>query len=205
MKRWILNGLICFVAACAILSMWAQADDPPAYYSIPGRSDAQHYLGGSISQVVECGDYVYVLYGNQDHTVQVFDRNGTYRCTWFFIHYRNGGFSLTVEEPFVYAIDERQDVYIFRDGEFVEFMTEADAEERGLELPRFSPRTPEGYVIRDGVVWRTSGGEDVQITQSGSLFLKYCSIAASMLLIAVVAAAFWKKRNELFYRSGSTS
>ena len=57
---------------------------PEAYYGKPVVSQEYPQINLSIEQVVEVGQYLYVLHHHSNGIVQVYDLSGTYQHTLFF-------------------------------------------------------------------------------------------------------------------------
>ena len=81
-----------------------------------------------IEQIVADDARVYVLYGSENGVVQVFDLEGTYLYSWRLYTHLNGGFRMVAINNVLHIQDYHGDIYAFRDGEFVAFLTGEEAE-----------------------------------------------------------------------------
>ena len=139
---------------------------PEAYYGKPVVSKEYPQINLSIEQVVEAGQYLYVLHHHSNGIVQVYDLSGTYQHTLFFYCHEKGGFSLAADDQFVYVQDMRNHVYVLTDGAFISFLERAEAERQLNDIDFRSGASSEGYEIRSNGVWRTTESGEQCIIES---------------------------------------
>ena len=115
-------------------------------------------LYSSIEQVVSDGKRVYVLYTSRKGIIQVFDPNGNYLYSWRIFPHINGAFKMAVSDNVLYVRDYHADIYVFKEGIFVEFLTDnaADAISKEVQYSTFEENTA-GYEIKNGAVWYVDG------------------------------------------------
>jgi hypothetical protein len=70
----------------------------------------------------------------------------------------NGAFKMAVKDTVLYIEDYHADIYVFKDGEFIDFLRDdaADAIKEKIPYSTFEKNT-KGYEIRSGSVWRIDG------------------------------------------------
>lgn len=139
---------------------------PEAYYSKPVVSKEYPQINLSIEQVVEVGQYLYVLHHHSNGIVQVYDLSGTYQHTLFFYCHEKGGFYLAADDQFVYVQDMRNNVYVLTDGAFISFLERAEAEQQLQDIDFRSGASSAGYEIRSNGVWRITESSEQCIIEA---------------------------------------
>lgn len=139
----------------------------------------------SIDQIVSDNRFLYILYGEHDGNVQVFDLNGNYQYSAYFYTHLNGSFKIAAHNDMLYVRDKRRNVYCIKDGECVEFLAEADAHYY-LNLLDFNAHS-NNYQVRLGSVWKLSESGDTCIIQRPWYSLLYQNNLLFLLSIALVA------------------
>ena len=139
----------------------------------------------SIDQIVETGDSICVLYGSHSSNVQVFDSHGGYRFSAYFATHTNGAFSLAASQDKLYVQDERRNVYVFENGEFRSFLTEAEAEQviGAVDFTESSER----YFVRLGSVWERDGDRETCVIRRPLISALYQNNLSFYLMIALIA------------------
>ena len=154
-----------------------------------------------IEQVVSDGQRVYVLYTSRNGVVQVYDYNGIYLYSMRLYAHLNGAFAMAVDGNMLYIEDYHGDIYVFKDGEFAEFLRSdaADAIREEIPYSTFEKNT-EGYEIRKGSVWRIEGDTQTCIVnrpaQTG-IFQNNMDNLITIFVFIVFALVYWyvqKKR-----------
>ena len=93
------TSVICAVLAALMLAYYLYSTSshnayPEAAYGKPAVSTEYPQMDISMEQVVEAGQYLYVLHHHSNGIVQVYDLGGTYLHTLFFYCHGKGGFFL---------------------------------------------------------------------------------------------------------------
>lgn len=100
-----------------------QAQIPePAIGSPKSYTDQKLIEKTSIDQIVSDGRYLYVLYGEHDGTVAMYTLSGVFQKAFVFYKHLNGVFRLATEEPYLYVMDKRENIYVFENGAFTCFL-----------------------------------------------------------------------------------
>ena len=149
--------ILAIVVACGLL--FRPRDDtkglPDAIWGKPVQfTDDSVMPYSSIEQVVSDSQHVYVLYTSSKGVVQVFDSDGNYLYSFRLFAHENGAFMMAVVDSVLYIRDYNADIYIFKGGEFVEFLTNDAADTIREKIPHniFEKNTT-GYEIKKGSVW----------------------------------------------------
>lgn len=187
--------IICAVLAALMLAYYLYSTSshnayPETAYGKPTASTEYPKMDISMEQIVEAGQYLYVLHHHSNGIVQVYDLSGTYLHTLFFYCHGKGGFFLAADGQYVYVQDMRNNVYILTGGEFDSFLEKADAEQQLQDIDFHSGASSANYEIRSDGIWRVEEtGEQCIIESSAnnrrtvdSLFLLvYIAFAVIML------------------------
>lgn len=169
-------------------------DDSPAAESrtlgIPNISrEYSPLVKYSIDQIVTTEEYVYILYGEHDGNVQVFDRNGIYQYSAYFFAHINGVFRIAAKGDLLYVCDNQYNVYVMQNGELKEFIHNYCAVEL-LETIDFYASSTE-YVVRMGSVWRIADKMETCIIERpfpAVLYQNSFMFFANLLLVLLVGA-----------------
>ncbi len=156
-----------------------------------------------IKMIVDDGTYMYVL-TDADGYVLVYDLNGEYRHTLSFLKHMNGAFRLAQRDNRVYVCDVKNNLYVFEQGEFTDFILNEKGDElrKSLDFYAFSQR----YELRGPSVWRIDTDPDMcVIERSPSSFiyqsniLGYVAVAAFFVLFIGIAVSYFvdKKRKNV--------
>ena len=129
-----------------------QAQIPePAIGSPKSYTDQKLIEKTSIDQIVSDGRYLYVLYGEHDGTVAMYTLSGVFQKAFVFYKHLNGVFRLATEEPYLYVMDKRENIYVFENGAFTCFLEKNAAKDITGKLD-FEGNS-ENYSLRKGSVW----------------------------------------------------
>lgn len=145
--------LLIYLTSICFRSLSKEPKDQPArLYGVPTITSSYSVLENcSIDQIVEDDQFIYVLYGNHDGNVQVFDLNGNYQYSAYFYCHLNGAFSIAAQNNMLYVRDEHRNIYILGNGKFYSFVEEEDAADL-LSSIDFN-ETSENYEVRFGSIW----------------------------------------------------
>lgn len=197
---------IAVIAICviAVICMWIFQPNndtkglPDAIWGNPIKFEDDSVMPHSaIEQVVSDGQRVYVLYTSTKGVVQVYDHTGAYLYSWRLYAHQNGAFGMAVHEDTLYIQDYHADIYVFRDGEFVEFLTNSAADTIANTIPyvEFESNT-EGYKIKSGSIWRIDGETQICLinrpAQTG-IYQNNINYLITILLFGAVAMIYWRK------------
>lgn len=148
-----------------------------------------------IEQIVADDARVYVLYGSENGVVQVFDLEGTYLYSWRLYTHLNGGFHMAVKGDSLYIQDYHADIYVFRNGEFVEFLSDEKTDTIMAAIPfsKFEENT-EGYVVKNGSVWYVSGDVNRCVIERPwitGIYQNNFNVALRVLIIAAAGITYY--------------
>lgn len=141
-----------------------------------------------IEQVVSDGQHVYILYTSRKGVVQVFDSDGSYLHSFRLFAHQNGAFMMAVVGSILYIRDYNADIYVFKDGEFVEFLTNdaADAVRTSIQHDAFKKNTA-GYEIKKGSVWYVDGETQKCIVNRPAATGMYQNNVDKLVMVIVLA------------------
>lgn len=164
-KRVILIVLLFLLVICAFSSNVDDEEFPSAKIcGIPVIwSEYSDLTKHSIDQILSDEENIYVLYGENEGILQVFDTQGVYQYSASFYDHLNGAFSLALREGTLYVRDSVHNVYIFHDGKFDNFL-ERDEASSLLDNLNFSMES-ENYQIRFGSIWYVSDMQEYCVVQ----------------------------------------
>lgn len=106
-----------------------------------------------IEQIVDDGQYMYVLADNHNGYIQVYTLDGEYQHTLSF--YRpsiNGTFNMVVDSDMLYVFDMHKNLYVFKQGDFISYIKNTEASQPSIET-NFN-NASDRYEIRFGSIWR---------------------------------------------------
>lgn len=194
-----------FLMLCVLLISTAASDreharEPVRFSSKPVYStNFGDRKPRTIDQIMEAGDYLYVLPSRYDGFVQVYDLQGSYQHSLFFLEANNGAFMMACEDGLLYVQDQRGNVFVFRGNEFLEYVPRKLARDR-FSLIKFEweSSTP-GYVIRGTDLWRVSeDGEELVMADfvrfDASFAVGILTAFASIGILWLLAGWIKKKR-----------
>lgn len=135
----------------------------------------------SIDQIACDGKRLYILFDRGRGIVQVYDLDGNYLNSISFYCARNGAFKIAAVSETFYVQDKRGNLYLFRDGEFVDFVENQDNKELRRSID-FEINAPD-YEVRWESVWRITETE-------------------AMCILKRPLTAFLNQRNQFFIGIG---
>ena len=87
-----------------------------------------------ISQVMSDENNIYILFGTYS-VVQVYSHEGEYKYTISVYNHVNGRTEIAVLDNHLYIRDKAYNIYVFHNGNFVEFIPQAESENSVAMLP----------------------------------------------------------------------
>ena len=180
--------IFCVLMVALMLAYYVYCNSPPqtfpeASYGKPIASTEYPQIDISIEQVVEGGQYLYVLLHHSNGIVQVYDLCGAYQHTLFFYCHTKGGFSLATDGNNIYVQDKRANVYVLHNGEFDYFLEENEAKDRLGDMDFRSRTSSAHYEIRANAIWRVAEDGEWCIIES---FASNDYSAGGLLLMACI-------------------
>ncbi|MBE6921236.1 MAG: hypothetical protein E7468_06730 [Ruminococcaceae bacterium] len=112
----------------------------------------------NIDQIANDDTHLYLL-DSDEGVLRVFDLDGNYLYTLAFYDYPNGAFMFAVKDRYLYVRDPHSHVYVFLEGEFIQFIGRDDANNI-LESIDFEKSSTD-YVIKFASVWKVCETGDV--------------------------------------------
>lgn len=175
-----LSKLIPLVLFLCIMAWYPRMnplkDAPQGGYGHPAISDDYPDLDQNqkINQVLDDGSRIYTLSWYGKRLVQVYDMDGNYEKTLFFQSMSNNGqFVIATEEDTLYVQDEKRNVYVFHDGEFVEFLKEDEARKELKHINFNDSHSKSGYIVKNHSVWRVAESGNICIIEGKPLYLRF--------------------------------
>ena len=198
-QPYLLFLLLCILIISSVRSARERSEEPVRFSQKPVFSTE---FGGrkpyAVAQIIEAGEYLYVLPSDHAGFVQVYDLKGTYQHSLFFLEKRNGGFSMASEGDIFYFRNQSSDVFVFRNGEFIEYVQWKTARERFPHVDFERRSSTPGYVIRGTDLWRVSADREELVMAD---FVRFDASFAVVCIIAILSVgtlwlvAGWIKRN----------
>lgn len=153
-----------------------------------------------VDQIIEAGEYLYVLPDDTAGFVQVYDLKGNYQHSLFFLKEPNGVFRMAAEGDTFYFRNQSSDVFVFRDGEFLEYVPWKPARERFAQMDFEKHSSSPGYVIRGTDLWRVSADGEELVMADFVRFDASFAVACITALLAIGTlwlVASWLKRKRV--------
>lgn len=189
-RPYLLFLLICIMIISVAKSDRERAWEPVRFASRPVYStefgDKKPY---TIDQIMEAGEFLYVLPDDTDGFVQVYDLMGNYQHSLFFLEESKGVFTMAAEGDTFYVENKSGDVFVFRNGEFLEYVQRKQVKERFSHIELVWQESTPGYVIRGTDLWRVSeDGEELVMAD----FVRFdASFAVEILTAFGSIGALW--------------
>lgn len=133
---------------------------PEAIWGTPVRFENNTPMPYSgIEQVVADSEHLYILYSSNRGVIQVYNLDGVYLYSWRLYKHTNGAFHMAVQNDVLYIRDYKTDIYVFSNGEFIEFLhgEAASTVKKSIPFSQFEENTT-GYVVKNGSVWYITNG-----------------------------------------------
>jgi len=114
-------------------------------------NDYPEYHCTDITQIITDENYLYVASGHKS-IVQVFTLDGTYVRTISVYNYNNGRMELALKDDVLYIRDKHHNLYLFSDGELLEYLDRSAPAQISLTVPFGAYDS--SYFVRNGSVWK---------------------------------------------------
>lgn len=200
-RPFLLFLMLCILIINAVASEREHAREPVRFSSKPVYStDFGDRKPRTIDQIMEAGDYLYVLPSHYDGFVQVYDLQGSYQHSLFFLEANNGAFMMAYEDGLLYVQDQRGNVFVFRGNEFLEYVPRKLARDRFSHIKLEWESSTPGYVIRGTDLWRVSEDREELVMAD---FVRFDASFAVACITAIVSigtlwlVAGWIKRKRM--------
>lgn len=181
---YILIGV--FLVMAVMCSEFSDDTVSKPMYGIPTVYQKENEINTkSIDQIVDDGQRVYLLLNDQDGIVQVYDTDGNYLHSMKFFHSQvNGVFRIAVYDDILYVSDQQENLYLFDDGDFVEFIPYTDGTKIRKSIS--FENNSDNYVLRNSKIWRVDGSNDVCIIDRPAASFLYQDSLMFILGIGVI-------------------
>ena len=151
---------VLFLLGIIAVSISSNHDTIAPSYGLPLISEEYAlYEHLSIDQIVDDEKYIYVLLGDHDGVVQIFDPQGNHVRSATLYKHMNGAFRIAAQNGYFYVRDYHFNIYVFHDGTFSSFLEKEEASDI-IENVNFN-RNSANYDVRLGSIWRVT--DNVQI------------------------------------------
>lgn len=138
----------------------------------------------NIDQIVEDKNYIYILLGDHDGVVQIFDHEGNHILTASFYKHMNGAFRIAAQDGDLYVRDCRFNIYVFQNGAFHSFLKEEEACDI-IDSIDFNQNSA-NYEVRSGSVWRVADNVNIINRPIKSAFNTECLFYISIALVLII-------------------
>ena len=201
LRPFLLFLMLCILLISAVTSERERSSEPVRFSNKPVFStefgDRKPY---AIDQIIEAGEYLYVLPDDTAGFVQVYDLKGSYQHSLFFLEETKGVFRMAAEGDTFYFRNQSSDVFVFRNGEFIEYVQWKTARERFPHVDFERRSSTPGYVIRGTDLWRVSADREelvmADFVRFDASFVVQC-ITAIVSIGALWLVAGWIKRKRM--------
>lgn len=200
-RSFLLFMMICIMTVGVVLSDKERAREPVRFSGRPVFSaefeDKKPY---TVDQIIEAGEYLYVLPNDTDGFVQVYDLKGSYQHSLFFPEESNGVFRMAAEGNAFYFRNQSSDVFVFRDGAFLEYVPWKLARERFAHIDFEGHGSSPGYEIRGTDLWRVLEDQEELVMADFVWFDASLALACmtALLCIGILSLAVgWLKRRRV--------
>lgn len=200
-RPYLLFLMICIMIISVAKSDRERAREPVRFATRPVFStefeDRKPY---AIDQLIEAGEYLYVLPVNNKGFIQVYDLMGNYQHSLFFLEESKGAFTMAAEGDTFYVENKSGDVFVFRDGEFQEYVQRKHAKDRFAHIEFVWQESTPGYVLRGTDLWRVSADREELVIAD---FVRFdASFAVEILtafgsIVVLWLLAGWIKRKRM--------
>ena len=204
------TAVYCLLCALVIISLltinnYQRPQEKPVYGTPVQFHESLDINRINIDQIADDDGHLYLL-DAYEGILRVFDLNGNYLQTRMFHDYMNGAFKLAVKDHCLYVSDPQNDVYVFKEGQFNQFIQRNDAKSI-LENIDFEKNST-NYVIRFASVWKVCDTGDICVIKrplSSMLYqrnIRVLIVVAFVSIFAFVHFFFQRKRK---IENGSSS
>lgn len=200
-RPFLLFLMLCILIINAVASERERSEEPVRFSNRPVFStefgDRKPY---AVDQIIEAGEFLYVLPDDNDGFVQVYDLKGSYQHSLFFLEESKGAFTMAAEGDMFYVENQSGDVFVFRNGEFLEYVQRKQAKDRYDHIEFVWQGSTPGYVIRGTDLWRVSEDREELVMTD---FVRFDASFAVACITAIVSigtlwlVAGWIKRKRM--------
>lgn len=200
-RPFLLFLMLCILIINTVASERERSGEPVRFASKPVFStefgERKPY---AVDQIIEVGEFLYVLPDDTDGFVQVYDLKGNYQHTLFFLEEPNGAFRMAAEGDAFYFRNQSNDVFVFRNGEFMEYVPRKIARERFANIDFERQDSSPGYVIRGTDLWHVSEDREALVMAD---FVRFDASFAMECITAILSigtlwlVAVWLKRKHM--------
>ena len=157
-RPYLLFAMLCLMVVSVTLTARERAAEPVRFASKPVFStDYAGKRANTVSQIIESGNYLYILPDDTKGFVQAYDLCGNYQHTLFFLEESNGVFTMAAEGNLFYVQNQSGDVYVFREGIFLEYVERKIAKDRFAYIGFVWQGSSPNYRIRGTDLYRIAG------------------------------------------------
>ena len=190
-RPFLLFLVIALMIAGPVLSDMERSREPVRFASKPVSSaefgDRRFQF---VDQIVEAGEYLYILPDEQEGFIQVYDLKGVYQHSLFFTEISNGVFVMAYEDGLFYVQNQTGDVYVFRDEEFREYVKRTTAKEQFAHIGFVWQGSTPGYKFRGNDLWRISDENEMLLIPDLVTFDTQAAVIVLSVLLCL--GVFWK-------------
>ena len=163
--------------------MWNQRNKPALAYGVPTEFIEDLNINTiNIDQIANDDAHLYLL-DSDEGALRVFDLDGNYLYTLAFYDYPNGAFMFAVKDRYLYVRDPQSHVYIFGEGEFIQFIERDDANSI-LENVDFEKSSTD-YVIKFASVWKICETGDICVIKRPWYSVLYQNRIRMLIIVGV--------------------
>lgn len=150
----------------------------------------------SVDQIVDDEKYLYVLLGDHDGVVQIFDHDGKHIITAKFYKHMNGAFRIAAQDGFFYVRDYQFNIYVFQDGRFSFFLEKNEANDI-IENVDFNQNSA-NYDEHSGSIWRVADNVEVVTRPIKSQFINTNTLFYLSIILVLAIGCIKKYKVNMF-------
>lgn len=195
---WFRKVCIFLLVACLMLLLMYLDAQKSADAPVPVHGNPSVYEEDmdttqiSMDQILDDNKHIYVL-DQFEGIIRIYNLSGEYQFSWFFYDYLNGSFRMAVSNEYLYVCDPHNDVYIFLDGTFIDFIDRENAQEL-LSMNNFGEDSSR-YEVRQGSIWHIA--DQTCLVEKPTYAVRVQRREAMLLALVLVAAIAIFKRHKL--------
>lgn len=191
--------IILLVLIIVLLGLYFESNDETDAYSPweghPVVATAELKLEqADISQILNDGRYLYVLYDAVDEYVQVYDLDGSYQFTISVFCHPNGALRMALVAGDLYICDRYKNIYIFHGDIFKHFIDAEDARKNysTIDFECWS----KDYKVRSGSVWNVSNEGEVCVIDRSAAYSanQVTMVFMGCFVILFILMRFWGQK-----------
>lgn len=119
--------------------------------------DHDNYRCTDITQMIADEAYLYVMSGHKS-ILQVYTLEGTYVCTISVYNHNNGRAEIALKDDILLIKDKRHNLYLFSDGEFLEYIDQDDPAAIRWAVPFGAYDS--SYFVKNGSIRKHTGKDE---------------------------------------------